>query len=70
MRNIFKFIFVFLLFIHCEMNVTAQVKQQNLAPIDQMPNLPKPLQIIDFKKLAIRFNSTVYDLESKVNSGH
>ncbi|MBL4938903.1 MAG: hypothetical protein JKY16_01205 [Lutibacter sp.] len=29
--------------------------------VEEMPNLPKPFRIIDFKKLAIRFDSIVYD---------
>ena len=45
--------------------VTAQVKQQNLQRVDEMPNLPKPLQIIDYKKLAIQFDNTVFDFNAK-----
>ncbi|TRX22309.1 hypothetical protein FNW17_06200 [Flavobacterium franklandianum] len=30
-----------------------------------MPNLPQPLQIIDYKKLAVSFDSTVYDFNAK-----
>ena len=30
-----------------------------------MPNLPKPLQIIDYKKLAIQFDNTVFDFNAK-----
>ena len=30
----------------------------------QMPDLPQPLQIIDFQKLALRFDSTVYDFNA------
>ena len=41
------------------------VKQQNLHRIDEMADLPQPLQIIDFKELALRFDSTVYDFNSK-----
>lgn len=32
--------------------MTAQVKQQNILRVDQMPNLPKPLSIIDYNKLS------------------
>ena len=44
---------------------TAQVKQQNIPRVDQMPDLPKPLQIIDYKKLALQFDKTVYDFNAK-----
>ena len=53
---------VFILF---GLNGTAQVKQQKIARVDQMPYLPQPLQIIDYKKLAIQFDSTVYDFNTK-----
>ncbi|MEP7142512.1 MAG: hypothetical protein ABI707_06565 [Ferruginibacter sp.] len=65
MKNIFKITFACLLFTHCEMTVDAQVKQQKIPRVDQMPYLPKPLQIIDYKKLALRFDSTVYDFNAK-----
>ena len=47
------------------LNATAQVKQQNIARVDQMPNLPQPLKIIDYKKLALDFDKTVYDFNAK-----
>jgi hypothetical protein len=65
MKHIFKITLAFLFFIHSEMNATAQMNQQNLQRVDQMPNLPKPFHIIDYKKLAIRFDSTVYDFKAK-----
>jgi hypothetical protein len=37
------------------------IKQIKLARVDSMPNFPKPYKIIDFKSLAIRFDSIVYD---------
>lgn len=43
----------------------AQIKQQNIARVDLMPNLPKPLKIINYKELAHQFDSTVYDFEAK-----
>ncbi len=65
MKNISRIIVALLLFIHCELNLGAQVKQQNLHRVDQMADLPKPLQIIDYKKMAVRFDSTVYDFNAK-----
>ncbi|MEO6706389.1 MAG: hypothetical protein ABIN04_11155 [Ginsengibacter sp.] len=29
-----------------------------------MPDLPQPLQIIDYKKLALQFDSTVFDFNA------
>jgi len=65
MNTIFKITFVGLFLILFGINGTAQVQQQNIARVDQMPNLPQPLQIIDYKKLAVNFDSTVYDLNAK-----
>ncbi|MHA4809423.1 hypothetical protein ACX0G9_15025 [Flavitalea flava] len=45
--------------------VRAQVRQQDLPRVDQMSDLPRPLQIIDYRKLALRFDSTVYDFKAK-----
>lgn len=39
----------------------AQIKQQTIDRVSLMSNCPKPLQIIDFRKLALRFDSVVYD---------
>ncbi|WP_264537083.1 hypothetical protein [Flavobacterium sp. N1736] len=62
--NVFiKITFSFLLLLN--FSATAQIKQQNIARIDQMPDLPKPLQIIDYKKLALDFDKTVYDFKAK-----
>ncbi|MGO4816892.1 hypothetical protein [Flavobacterium sp. W22_SRS_FP1] len=41
------------------------LKQEAIQRISNMPNLPQPLQIIDYKKLAINFDSTVYDFNAK-----
>lgn len=42
----------------------AQVKQQEIPRVELMPFLPKPFQIIDYKMLATRFDSTVYDFHA------
>jgi hypothetical protein len=47
------------------LNATAQVKQQSIPRVDQMPNYPKPFQIIDYNKLAKDFDKTVYDFNAK-----
>lgn len=43
----------------------SQVKQLKIPRVEQMPGLPKPLQIIDYKELALRFDSTVFDFNAK-----
>ena len=65
MNTIFKIPFVGLFFILFGINGIAQVQQQKIDRVDQMPNLPQPLQIIDYKKLAVSFDSTVYDFNAK-----
>lgn len=65
MNTIFKITFVGLFLILFGINGTAQVTQQKIARVDQMPNLPQPLKIIDYKKLAVNFDKTVYDFNAK-----
>jgi hypothetical protein len=65
MSTIYKIIFICLLFASCKEKKSIPVKQQNLSRVDQMPALPQPLQIIDYQKLAIRFDSTVYDFNAR-----
>jgi hypothetical protein len=65
MNTIFKITFTALFLIFSGSNAVAQVKQQKIARVDQMANLPEPFQIIDYKKLAVRFDSTVYDFNAK-----
>lgn len=43
----------------------AQVKQIHLARVDEMADLPQPLQIINWKNMAVKFDSTVYDFNAK-----
>jgi hypothetical protein len=65
MRNILRNISGILLFICVAISLKAQVKQQSLQRVDQMPYLPQKLQIIDYKKLALQFDKTVYDFNAK-----
>ena len=65
MKNILNVVFACLVFASCKEPEAVPVKQQNLARVDQMPDLPRPLQIIDYRQLAIRFDSTVYDFNAK-----
>ncbi|WP_379088785.1 hypothetical protein [Pedobacter sp. UC225_65] len=43
----------------------AQVKQLNLSRVDEMADLPQPLQIIDWKQLSKQFDKTIYDFKAK-----
>jgi len=40
---------------------TNPIKQLKLARVDSMPNLPKPFKIINFRDIAKRFDSLVFD---------
>ncbi|MFI5131621.1 MAG: hypothetical protein ACHQFX_16585, partial [Chitinophagales bacterium] len=65
MKNILTVIFYCWLFASCKETEGIPVKQQDLQRVNQMPGLPQPLQIIDYQKLALRFDSTVYDFNAK-----
>lgn len=43
----------------------AQIKQVQVARVNEMSNLPQPLHIIDWRGLAVRFDSTVYDFKAR-----
>lgn len=47
------------------LTAAAQVTQQKIPRVAQMPDLPQPLKIIDYKKLALDFDKTVYDFNAK-----
>jgi hypothetical protein len=64
MKSYSKFFFVCVLFAHLVIAVPAQVVQQKIPRVNQMPDLPVPLQIIDYKKLALNFDRTVYDFNA------
>ncbi len=65
MKNFFKITCASIFFTLCTIAASAQVNQQTISRVEQMPSLPKPLQIIDYKKLAVRFDSTIYDFNAK-----
>jgi len=65
MKNISRVLLGHLLLIGIVTAAPAQVNQQKIARVALMPALPKPLQIIDYKKLALRFDSTVYNFNAK-----
>ena len=65
MKNISRVLLGNVLLICLVMVAPAQVDQQKIARVELMPALPKPLQIIDYRKLAIQFDKTVYDFNVK-----
>jgi len=65
MNNFFKITLTCLTLIFCSLISVAQVKQQKISRVEQMPALPQPLQIIDYKELSIKFDETVYDFNAK-----
>ncbi|SMD05544.1 hypothetical protein [Pedobacter nyackensis] len=43
----------------------AQLKQVNISRVDAMADVPKPLQIINWKTMALNFDKTIYDFKAK-----
>src|SRR6478609_7592500 len=63
MKTYFKLTIAGLLFL--SISTEAQVVQKKIARVEQMPNLPQPFEIIDYKELALRFDKTVFDFNAK-----
>lgn len=59
-----KFTSCALLFLFISLHTSAQVKQQPIERVNQMPDMPKPFGIIDYNKLAKDFDATVYDFKA------
>ena len=45
------------------------VQQQAVSRIENMPNIPQPYQIIDWKQKALDFDAYVFDFDSKLPAG-
>ncbi len=43
----------------------AQPGQKNIPRVDAMADVPKPLKIIDYRALALKFDRTIYDFNAK-----
>jgi hypothetical protein len=43
----------------------AQVKQIAIRRVDEMADIPQPLRIIDWKEMALKYDSTVYNFKSQ-----
>jgi hypothetical protein len=55
--------------ISCTKKEGFRVEQISIARIDQMPDMPVPFKIIDWKKKALQFDSLVYNFESRAPYG-
>jgi hypothetical protein len=66
---IVSFLFLLVLLGSCAPQISEPVIQTSLPRIDQMPALPQPLKIIDWKKKASLFDSLVYDFNSQASFG-
>lgn len=49
----------------CSTNQKEAIPQQHILRVDQMPELPQSLSIIDYKEMARRFDSTVFDFKTR-----
>lgn len=63
MKTYFKLTIAGLLFL--SISTEAQVMQKKIARVEQMPNIPAHLEIIDYKKMALDFDKTVFDFNAK-----
>jgi len=67
MKRFFKIISLGLLagLLSCNSPTSIPVAQTSIMRIDQMPDLPQPLKMIDWKKKALQFDSLVFDFNSQ-----
>ncbi|RZJ66320.1 MAG: hypothetical protein EOO50_10330 [Flavobacterium sp.] len=63
MNRKYRFLSYSILFV--VLSCGAQVKQQPIPRVDQMPDVPAHFEIIDYNKLALDFDRTVYDFNAK-----
>src|SRR5664279_5754772 len=56
-------------FCSCNSQTGIPVAQISLPRIDQMPDLPQPLKIIDWKKKAVQFDSLVFNFNNQSSYG-
>jgi hypothetical protein len=70
-KNIFiLFIFATILTaFSCTRTTGVAVEQASIPRIDQMPDLPQPLKIIDWKKKAVMFDSLAFDFDNTAAYG-
>ncbi|MEO6814501.1 MAG: hypothetical protein ABI172_11265 [Ginsengibacter sp.] len=64
MKRNYVIFLICLSFASCTAPHAVSVAQQSLHRVNEMPDLPQPFKIIDYRKLAIEFDSTVYDFNA------
>lgn len=72
MKKEILFIIVLILLtglVSCDPQMGEPVAQTAIARIDQMPNLPQPLKIIDWKHKALQFDSLAFNFDSTTTYG-
>lgn len=68
-NNFFPALFFGILFVFpaCrETNFGDPVKQVSISRIDQMPNLPEPYKILDWRKKALDFDAYVFNFDTRI----
>ncbi|NLH53775.1 MAG: hypothetical protein HPY80_12900 [Bacteroidales bacterium] len=58
-----------LFLISCGNKTLAPVEQKSISRIEQMPDIPSPLSIIDWRSKALQFDSLVFNLQATVPMG-
>lgn len=69
MNKFFPALFFGILFVFpaCrETNLGDPVKQVSISRIDQMPNLPEPYKILDWRKKALDFDAYVFNFDTRI----
>ena len=69
MNKFFPALFFGILFVFpaCrETNFGDPVKQVSISRIDQMPNLPEPYKILDWRKKALDFDAYVFNFDTRI----
>ena len=69
MNKFFPALFFGILFVFpaCrETNFGDPVKQASISRIDQMPNLPEPYKILDWRKKALDFDAYVFNFDTRI----
>ena len=64
MKDLLKLFFSFLLLVAFTKS-KGQVEQKKLQRVSEMAQIPQPFKIIDFKKMALQFDSTVFNFNTK-----
>ena len=67
--SVFLFLAVLAVTTACKLQTGEAVTQVSIARIDQMPALPQPLKIIDWKQKALQFDSLAFKFDNTASYG-